>query len=409
MAYDEWGIHLKSDSLTVNATSDDSNTGIQLGFVMLVGQALQQRYDVEIMGGDCKASVVPEEVVMSLPVQSDVSATSGGFVSEYKQMKTTFEMDPTKITGSNLWVDTSTNMDNTQGNATFCARTLLYYDNNTPNDTTDDVLVSFFNAVFLLDVDLSGKSFVLTAATEALENEDAGSTTIENEYQVQACFCIEGYDCIDDQDSVALVQNSEVHICLKPESADTEIATFWMEMNQESNPSDLLPLEIVADGEGLLLTSIESDPSDDVIKITSRLLGTFFLLDLSPLPAITVTGRADLVFKSSGGLRHLAQDVQNSTQGSRKAQGHTFGHSVINARRATESDGTPANSNAAFEMTINIARASDDVDANNDDEDAAHPDEKVNIKSGQAESAAFTLSKGLSLTVAAALFVAIQG
>ena len=136
-----------------------------------------------------------------------------------------------------------------------------------------------------------------------MNTEDAWVETLRDGYSFVSWFCTGAsiFEC--DNNSPTLKQNGEVEICLTPNSTDTKIFHFALNIDQENNSSPMLPIPPVTNNGNRVqytypLTDINK--SVDTKKVTAMVLGILFdqlrTGRVTTLPPIKFNGTVDLNF-----------------------------------------------------------------------------------------------------------------
>ena len=77
-----------------------------------------------------------------------------------------------------MWTD---GLTDATSYANICARSNLFYPDINGGFTTDDILVSFKEVEFCLDVDHTNNTYKINANADAMDTEDAGLETLQDD------------------------------------------------------------------------------------------------------------------------------------------------------------------------------------------------------------------------------------
>ena len=312
----------------------------------------QNRTELKLYQENCEIPIdVDKGENGALIILSSIVDT-GDDVNGYDTQEITVEINSTILPNHPIWIQGHTPAT---GSAIICARTNLFHPGIDGVDTADDIMVSFKEVEFKIDVDLMNNIYEISEVADALDIESSGTKTIRDEYKVEACFCTSGFSC--DNSNPILEQNGEVGVCIYPTSFDTKIHQFTLNMDQERNTSPILPIQSVKNN-GLgemstgVLTKITSD--GDRKKVTAMVLGVFFdnfNLEGDPPLDIKFNGTVDLEFKTAASRRNL-KTIPIDTSRLRIAK-DSKDHSL---NLATTSD---LAKQAEFSLSAHIIRGSD--------------------------------------------------
>jgi len=389
--YFRWGIHLEHGTFYANATAADDTKGLVITMNVYTAPD-RNRTELELYQKNCSIAIDGDEGNLGALIISSSIQDTGRDVNGYDMQEITVEINSTILTDHAVWTD---GLTDATGYAEICARTNLFHPGIDGGNTADDILVSFKEVEFRIDVDLTNNTYEINANAEAMDTEDAGVETLRDEYSVDACFCTgaSNFDC--DNPAPTLEQNGEVEVCLTPTSTDTEIFHFSLNIDQENNTSTMLPIRSVTNnGNGgqdtYPLTVITQ--SGDTKKVTAMVLGLFFdqfnTGVVTTLPPIEFNGTVDLNFHTVSRERRLIENapiVWNvPSAGLRRAQeGNIFDQDPSNA--ATTDNGVAAQ--AEFGLSAQIKRATNKEGGNggfetevpDDVPSAAHVDDHEGI------------------------------
>jgi len=174
-----------------------------------------------------------------------------------------------------------------KGTLSFCVRAegFINVDENT------GISVSFRKDDFKLSYDLTRNSFEINSNVIEEDEIDTSSKDVTTSYGIVSHRCSSAsYE--SDLTAPTLQQNGLVYICIRPDSTDVEISTFYLNFVQDTYTFEAVKMG-VGGWESSKLSSISTDAGR--IKIVSRLVTAFFENDKTSFNA---TGNAYLRFKT---------------------------------------------------------------------------------------------------------------
>jgi hypothetical protein len=156
---------------------------------------------VQVFEDDCTTAVLPTLV--------NVTYKTGVVAPDTSKLDIFLDIQQDSIEGSDIWIEEGPN----EGRINICVRTDLMLNNTS---------VHFHEQRIQISIGLS-QGFTVSAIDLDREGPDLESEAVSANYNITSCQCDSNYDCIADP-APALVQGSDVYICIETLSPDTEIA-----------------------------------------------------------------------------------------------------------------------------------------------------------------------------------------
>ena len=168
--YFRWGIHLEHGTFYANATAADDTKGLVITMNVYTAPD-RNRTELELYQKNCSVAIDGDEGNLGALIISSSIQDTGRDVNGYDMQEITVEINSTILTDHAVW---TAGLTDATGYAEICARTNLFHPGIDGDITADDILVSFKEVEFRIDVDLTNNTYEINANAEAINNEDAG-------------------------------------------------------------------------------------------------------------------------------------------------------------------------------------------------------------------------------------------
>ena len=153
LEYFLWGIHIEHGTFDINTTAANDTKGLMVTMNVYTAPD-QYQTELELYKKNCFVAIDANEGSLGALIISSSILDTGHDVNSYDMQEITVKINSTNLTDHPVWTDGITNAI---GYDDIFARTNIFHPGINGGNKTDDILVSFKEVEFRIDVDLTDK------------------------------------------------------------------------------------------------------------------------------------------------------------------------------------------------------------------------------------------------------------